>query len=66
MGTEESLLQAANFVQMIQARQGLRIACIEEIAYRKGFITGEQVKECVIQLQNGYGQYLRDILARPV
>src|SRR5438128_7329589 len=44
-GTEEALLQAANFVETIQARQGLRIACIEEVAYRKGYITAAQVEE---------------------
>jgi len=66
MGTEESLLQAANFVETIQSRQGLRIACIEEVAYRKGYISATQVVDLVRPLTNGYGQYLRDLVAKPV
>jgi len=60
-GTEEALLQAANFVATIQARQGLRIACIEEVAYRKGYITAQQLAALAEPLQNGYGMYLRAI-----
>lgn len=60
--TEEALLQAANFVETIQARQGLRIACIEEVAYRKGYITAAQLEELSQLFQNGYGAYLRDIM----
>src|SRR5215471_8416216 len=66
MGIEESLLQAANFVETIQSRQGLRIACIEEVAYRKGYISATQVVDLVRPLTNGYGQYLRDLVAKPV
>lgn len=65
-GTEEALLQAANFVATIQSRQGLRIACIEEVAYRKGYITAQQLEELAKPLQNGYGAYLRAIAAEPV
>jgi glucose-1-phosphate thymidylyltransferase len=65
MGTEESLLQAANFVGMFQARQGMRIACIEEVAYRKGYITAQQLEEMARSLKNGYGAYLRDVIDRP-
>jgi glucose-1-phosphate thymidylyltransferase len=66
MGTEESLLQAANFVETIQSRQGLRIACIEEVAYRKGYLSANQVENLVRPLKNGYGQYLHDIVAKPI
>lgn len=58
-GTHDSLLQAASFVQTIQARQGLKIACLEEIAYRMGYITREQVHELAKPLKkNDYGKYL--------
>ena len=62
MGTEESLLQAANFVQTIQSRQGLRISCIEEVAYRKGFITAKQLEELARLPKNGSDKYLYDLL----
>ena len=58
-GTHESLLQAGSFVQTIQARQGLKIACIEEIAYRMGYIDKEQVRRLAEPLKkNDYGKYL--------
>lgn len=58
-GTHESLLQAGSFVQTIQARQGLKIACIEEIAYRMGYINEEQVRRLAEPLKkNDYGKYL--------
>ncbi|MEI6970016.1 MAG: glucose-1-phosphate thymidylyltransferase RfbA [bacterium] len=58
-GTHESLLQAGNFVQTIQQRQGLKIACVEEIAYSLGYITREQlVALAEPMLKNEYGQYL--------
>ena len=58
-GTHDSLLQAASFVQTIQSRQGLKIACLEEIAYRMGYITREQVHELAEPLKkNDYGKYL--------
>jgi glucose-1-phosphate thymidylyltransferase len=62
-GTFDSLMQASLFVQVIEQRQGIKIACIEEIAYRKGFIDGAQL-EAMAQplLKSGYGQYLIDIL----
>lgn len=58
-GTHESLLQAANFVQAVEDRQGLMISSPEEIAYRRGFITREQLKVLAQQMgNNGYGNYL--------
>lgn len=62
-GTHESLLQAASFVQTIQARQGLKIACPEEIAYRMGYIDAEQVLRLAKPLlKNDYGQYLERLV----
>ena len=62
-GTHESLMQAAAFVQTIQARQGLKIACLEEIAYRMGYIDAEQVLRLAAPLaKNDYGQYLQQIV----
>ncbi|AMH18742.1 glucose-1-phosphate thymidylyltransferase RfbA [Hafnia paralvei] len=58
-GTHESLIEAANFIQTIETRQGLKVACPEEIAYRKGFIDAEQVRVLAAPLaKNAYGQYL--------
>ena len=62
-GTFDSLMQATQFVQVIEQRQGIKIACIEEIAYRKGFITREQLQELAKPLlKSGYGQYLEEVL----
>ena len=61
-GTHESLLQAANFVQTIEHRQGLKIACIEEVAYRKGFITKEELTTLAQQIGGDYGDYLSGLL----
>ena len=62
-GTHESLLQAGSFVQTIQARQGLKIACVEEIAYRMGYIDGEQVLRLAQPLaKNEYGRYLQQLV----
>ncbi|HOU46537.1 MAG TPA: glucose-1-phosphate thymidylyltransferase RfbA [Chitinophagales bacterium] len=62
-GTFDSLMQASQFVQVIEQRQGLKVGCIEEVAYRKGFITKEEL-QAIAQplLKSGYGQYLLDIL----
>jgi len=62
-GTHESLMQASKFIEVIEERQGLKIACLEEIAYRMGYIDAEQVEKLVQPLrQNSYGQYLLDML----
>jgi len=65
-GTFDSLMQATQFVQVIEQRQGIKIACIEEIAYRKKFITKDQVKAIAQPLlKSGYGQYLLDMINHP-
>lgn len=61
-GTFDSLMQAANFVQVIEQRQGLKVGCIEEIAYRTGLITQQQLMELAKPLEkSGYGQYLKNL-----
>jgi glucose-1-phosphate thymidylyltransferase len=62
-GTHESLLQAATFIEAIEQRQGLKIACIEEIAYRMGYITAAELEQLALPMrQNNYGAYLLDLL----
>jgi glucose-1-phosphate thymidylyltransferase len=64
-GTHESLLEASNFIQTIEKRQGLKVACLEEIAYEKGYISKEKVLELALPLsKNEYGQYLLRLLNR--
>jgi glucose-1-phosphate thymidylyltransferase len=66
-GTHESLLEAATFIKTIETRQGLKIACLEEIAYRMGYIDAAQVEKLAEPLKkNGYGQYLLQILKEDV
>jgi glucose-1-phosphate thymidylyltransferase len=61
-GTHESLHNASNYVETIEQRQGLKIACIEEIAYKKGFINRDQLLELAKELEkNQYGQYLFEV-----
>lgn len=62
-GTYESLLQASTFIQTIEERQGLMVACLEEIAYRQGYISRDQLAAVAEELKkNRYGEYLREIL----
>jgi len=62
-GTPESLLQASNFMETLEARQGLKVSCIEEIAYRRGFIDKKQLEKLIEPLSKSqYGQYLKRIL----
>lgn len=62
-GTFPSLMQAGQFVQVIEERQGLKVGCIEEIAYRNGFISAEQLKKIATPLKkSGYGTYLLNLL----
>ena len=62
-GTHASLMQASAFIEVIEQRQGLKVACVEEIAYRKGFITAGELEALAAPLEkSGYGQYLRDVL----
>ncbi len=62
-GTHESLLDAANFIKVVEDRQGLKIACLEEIAYRLGYISQDRVRKIAEPLaQNGYGQYLLHLM----
>lgn len=61
-GTFDSLMQASNFVQVIEQRQGLKIGCIEEVAFRRGFITKEQLIQLAAPLEkSGYGVYLKNL-----
>ncbi len=62
-GTHESLHQAANYIQAIESRQGLKVACIEEVAYQMGFIDSTQLEKLAAGFKNDYGAYLRDVLA---
>lgn len=62
-GTFQSLMQAGQFVQVIEERQGIKVACIEEVAYRMGFIDAEQLQKIATPLvKSGYGQYLLNLL----
>ena len=62
-GTHDSLSEASNFVETLEKRQGLKISCLEEIAYRKGWINAEKLRELAQpMLKNQYGQYLLQLL----
>ncbi len=65
-GTHEALLQAAGFIQILEERQGLMVACVEEIAYSMGYITAEDVRRIAAPMRNNsYGQYLLRLLEEP-
>ena len=62
-GPHDSLTEATNFVETLEKRQGLKISCLEEIAYRKGWISKQKLQELAQELaKNGYGQYLLDLV----
>ncbi|MFQ5937539.1 MAG: glucose-1-phosphate thymidylyltransferase, partial [Acidiferrobacterales bacterium] len=66
-GTHETLLQASLFIETIEQRQGLKIACPEEIAYRMGYIVAAQLERLAEPLkQSSYGQYLLQMLREPI
>lgn len=65
-GTHDSLLEAANFVAVVEKRQGLKISCVEEIAYRLGYITADCVREVAASLKGSeYARYLLDVIKEP-
>ena len=62
-GTHESLLEAGKFIETIEKRQGLKVACIEEVAYRMGYIDAERIRSLAEPFRkNGYGQYLLQLI----
>jgi glucose-1-phosphate thymidylyltransferase len=64
-GTHDSLIEASNYIATIERRQGLKVACPEEVAFRQGFIDAAQVETLARPLaKNGYGQYLLNMLKR--
>ena len=66
-GTHESLLQASTFIETVEQRQGMKISCVEEIAYRKGYITADDLAKLAEPLKkNNYGKYLLDILTEKI
>ena len=65
-GTHEALMEASLFIQTLENRQGLMISCPEEIAYRRGYITSEQLEKIGCTMKNGYGDYLLQLLRERV
>ena len=66
-GTHDSLMEAGQFIATLEKRQGLKVACPEEIAWRRGWIDDAQLdKLAVPMLKNGYGQYLKKVLAEQI
>jgi len=62
-GTHDSLLEAGQFIETIEKRQGLKVACLEEIAFRMNYINAQQVRKLAEPLEkNGYGQYLLNFI----
>ena len=61
-GTHESLLLAASFIETVEQRQGLKVACLEEVAYAKGFISAGELEQLAAEMNNEYGEYLRSLL----
>ena len=66
-GTHQAILEASLFIQTIETRQGLMVACPEEVAFRYGYITAEQLEKIASSMKsNGYGQYLQQLLQEKV
>jgi glucose-1-phosphate thymidylyltransferase len=65
-GTHESLLDASQFIETIEKRQGLKVACPEEIAFRAGYIDGEQMQKLASSMKNQYGRYLAQVVQEKV
>jgi len=66
-GTHDSLMEASQYIATLEKRQGLKVACVEEIAYRAGWIGAEQLERLAQpMLKNGYGQYLRKVLSETI
>jgi glucose-1-phosphate thymidylyltransferase len=66
-GTHESLMQASNFMETIEQRQGLKVCCPEEVAWEQGWISSEQVRVLGESMaNNGYGRYLLELVTRGV
>jgi glucose-1-phosphate thymidylyltransferase len=66
-GTHGSLIEASNFIETIESRQGLKVACLEEIAWRAGWISDQQIEKLAAPLiKNGYGQYLQSLLRQKI
>jgi glucose-1-phosphate thymidylyltransferase len=64
-GTHDSLMEAGQFIETIEKRQGLKVACLEEIAYYMGYIDADQIKKLAEPLKkNGYGQYLLNLVKK--
>ena len=61
-GTHDTLVDASSFIRMVEKRQGLKIACIEEIAYRMGYISKEKLLNLSKKYNNEYGEYMQKIL----
>jgi glucose-1-phosphate thymidylyltransferase len=61
-GTHEALQQASSFIQIVEQRQGLKVACPEEVAFRKGYIDADQVLGLAAMYRNDYGEYLRRVV----
>ncbi len=62
-GTQEAMNDASNFIKTIEDRQGLKVGCIEEVAYRKNFINQEQLEKLSLRYSNDYGRYLKDLVS---
>ena len=62
-GTQQAMNNASNFIKTIEDRQGLKVGCVEEVAYRKNFINQEQLEKLSSKYSNDYGRYLKDLVS---